>query len=181
MAQQEEIDKQSNTSYVVSQTQPEVHTETTQVVDLTPTPYTPTNSTEKPKEQNQIQAEPTKAEKPIEKPKTEPKKPEQSPTTLTKPKTLEQKPNVTQTVLNKSDFQTYVIQVGAFSTKEEAEIMKNRVSQIPAVSKFKVVIEYFPAKNLHKVLVEYFENADSARTTCTELKKANVQCFATKI
>ena len=100
---------------------------------------------------------------------------------IAKPKTLEEKPTETQTVMKNPQFQTFVIQVGAFSTKEEADLMKARVSRIPAVSKFRVEVKHFPEKNLFKVLVEYFETAELAKQVCGELKQNNVQCFATKI
>ena len=113
-------------------------------------------------------------------PKTE-AKPANGTSTISKPKTLEEKPTVTQTVMKSPEFQTFVIQVGAFSTKVEAELMKARVSRIPAVSKFRVEVKHYPEKNLFKVLVEYFETAEIATQVCGELKQNNVQCFTTKI
>ena len=202
MKEKQEAEAQEINAQIVKEGQVEAHSQATQVVEpvepsntATPVPVqakdvkpevkteaTLTSSKPMAKQEVLKQVEPVTQGI---KPKTEAKQAESTPikdrSKITKPKTLEEKPTVTQTVMKNPEFQTFVIQVGAFSTKEEAELMKSRVSKIPAVSKFRVEVKHFPEKNLFKVLVEYFESAESAKQVCGELKQNNVQCFATKI
>jgi cell division protein FtsN len=200
MKEKQEAEAQGINAQIVKEGQVEAHSQATQVVEpiepsntATPTPVKDAKPEVKTEATLTASKPITKQEvaKQVEpvtqgiKPKAEAKQVEPTPikdnSKLTKPKTLEEKPTVTQAVMKNPEFQTFVIQVGAFSTKEEAELMKSRVSKIPAVSKFRVEVKHFPEKNLFKVLVEYFESAESAKQVCGELKQNNVQCFATKI
>ena len=186
MKEKQETEIQEAEAQIVKEEQIEAHSQATQVVK--PVETTPPSPTKEIKTETKIEAKPATPSQttPSQTPpsQTPPKleaKTANNNSKLTKPKTLEEKPTITQTVMKNPEFQTFVIQVGAFSTKEEAELMKSRVSQIPAVNKFRVEVKHFPEKNLFKVLVEYFETAESAKQVCGELKQKNVQCFATKI
>ncbi len=205
MKEKQEAEAQETDAQIVKEEQVEAHSQATQVVEPVESSNSPAPVKEAKVEAKSSSATantpvPTTPSKPVAKqeitkkiepatqgikPKAEAKPVEptliKNDSKLTKPKTLEEKPTVTQTVMKNPEFQTFVIQVGAFSTKEEAELMKSRVSKIPAVSKFRVEVKHFPEKNLFKVLVEYFETAESAKQVCGELKQNNVQCFATKI
>ena len=185
MKEKQEAALQEADVEIIQEEQLEAHSQATQVVEPiesqtpAPTKDIKTKTTETKATETKLSVTTPPATQNIAK-KVE-SKPIKDDSKLTKPKTLEEKPTVTQTVMKSPEFQTFVIQVGAFSTKEEAELMKSRVSKIPAVSKFRVEVKHFPEKNLFKVLVEYFETAESAKQVCGELKQNNVQCFATKI
>ena len=190
MKEKQESEVQENEAQIVKEEQVEAHSQATQVVEPVSVAKTTPVKEIKVEEKTEEKTSSTPA-KPVSKQeitkKVEPTTPKpevkaiNDNSKLTKPKTLEEKPTVTQTVMKSPEFQTFVIQVGAFSTKEEAELMKSRVSKIPAVSKFRVEVKHYQEKNLFKVLVEYFETVESAKQVCGELKQNNVQCFATKI
>jgi len=178
--QQQEEQKHEQDIQIVKEEQIEVHPQPTEVV-TEKTNVKPSTKLNDDIPTSKVESQSVVSVTDKQKTTAEQKKPAKKDETLTKPKTLEEKPTVTSSVLKNPAFQTYVIQVGAFSTKEEADIMKIRVSKIQAVNKFRVESKYFPEKKLYKVLVEYFETAESAKQICAELKKENVQCFATKI
>ena len=190
MKEKQESEVQENEAQIFKEEQVEAHSQATQVVEPVSVAKTTPVKDIKVEEKTEEKTSSTPA-KPVSKQeitkKVEPTTPKpevkaiNDNSKLTKPKTLEEKPTVTQTVMKSPEFQTFVIQVGAFSTKEEAELMKSRVSKIPAVSKFRVEVKHYQEKNLFKVLVEYFETVESAKQVCGELKQNNVQCFATKI
>ncbi len=102
------------------------------------------------------------------------KKPE-----IQKPKTLEKKLSVSQSVLNNPLFQSYIVQVGAFKDKKDAIQRQTLVAQNKIASKY--ITDIHQTHNLYKVFIGYFEESQTARDICTQLKKDNVQCFATKI
>lgn len=113
--------------------------------------------------------EPIKTSTKIEKPKK---------ATITTPKTLEDK-NIPKSVLNNPLFRSYVIQVGAFTDLSDAEKKKDQLSAIKFISSYSVQIN--KTENYYKVMIGFFENIESAKNLCIELKKENVQCFATKL
>ncbi len=186
MKEKQESEVQENEAQIVKEEQVEAHSQATQVVEpVSVAKTTPVKEIKVEEKTSSTPAKPVSKQEITKKVEPTTPKPEvkaiNDNSKLTKPKTLEEKPTVTQTVMKSPEFQTFVIQVGAFSTKEEAELMKSRVSKIPAVSKFRVEVKHYQEKNLFKVLVEYFETVESAKQVCGELKQNNVQCFATKI
>lgn len=98
---------------------------------------------------------------------------------LKKPKTLAKPEPIAKSVLNNPLFHSFIIQTGAFTTSQDATAHRLRIKQNKILDKYTVDIIY--SNNLHKVVIGYFEDSTTAQDVCTQLKKENVQCFATRI
>jgi len=198
----EEIKEQPSEPKVVEQNPVEVHTEPTAVVmeedllqnisteeDTNNSKEKDTNiSTEEPKmtdneelkENIEIKNQPSEKKPEVKKPEV--KKVEKAqPKAIKKPKTLEKPSSVSKSVLKNPLFQSYVIQVGAFTNKKEADIHRIRISKNKIVSQYRTEVNKTKNKELYKVIIGYFESSDAAKNVCSQLKQQNVQCFATKI
>jgi len=195
----EETKEQPSQPKVIEQNPVEVHTEPTRVVmeeDLLQNISTEEeiNTSNNEKEDNQTTEEPKTAdneesnknteiknqqsEKKPEIPKEEQPKPTKE---IIKPKTLEKTTSVSKSVLKNPLFQSYVIQVGAFTNKKEADVHRIKISQNKIASQYKTEVNKTKNKELYKVIIGYFESSDAAKNVCSQLKQQNVQCFATKI
>lgn len=96
-----------------------------------------------------------------------------------KPKTLEKHEPVSKSVLKNPLFQSYVVQVGAFSILKDAKQYQQNILKIKSISAYRTDIS--SKNNIHKVFIGYFESHPSAENICTTLKNENVQCFVTKL
>ena len=191
----EEIKEQPSQPKVVEQNPVEVHTEPTAVImeeDLLQNISTE-EDTNNSKEDNQTTENPeitdndeskesTKIKNQQSEKKPEIKKVEKAqPKEIKKPKTLEKPSSVSKSVLKNPLFQSYVIQVGAFTNKKEADIHRIRISKNKIASQYRTEVNKTKNKELYKVIIGYFESSDAAKNVCSQLKQQNVQCFATKI
>ena len=193
----EETKEQPSQPKVIEQNPVEINTEATTVVmeedllqnipteeDINVTNTEDNQTTEKPQTTDNTEIKQTteitnqQSEKKPEIKKVEKPQPTKA---INKPKTLEKPPSVSQSVLKNPIFQSYVIQVGAFTNKKEAEIHRMKISKNKIASQYKTELNKTNNQELYKVIIGYFESSDAAKNVCSQLKQQNVQCFATKI
>jgi cell division protein FtsN len=153
-------------------------TNSVQVQPATTTPAAPIapaapNATPEPKKE-----QPVKPKKIDKKDDKKPSNKEQTAKTV-KPQTLAKPVPLAESVAKNPLFQSYVVQVGAFSNVDEAKKYQAKIATMQSVSNFRSDIT--SKNNIHKVFIGYFENHNSAENLCITLKKDNVQCFVTKL
>ncbi|MDA0617155.1 MAG: SPOR domain-containing protein [Proteobacteria bacterium] len=157
----------------------DVHPEPTAIIvdEMIPDVIPPADIIETPKVKEASNISPKEAPQPLVK-KPETKKIIKK-DNISKPKTLTKAEPIAKSVLNNPLFRTFVIQTGAFKNTQDANTHRIRIQQLKIINNY--TIEVIKSGELHKVVIGYFENSNTAKDLCTQLKKENVQCFATRI